>query len=61
MINVFVLQNGRLSQIPIESRDDLVNVTPVWVDLTEAFDRFLDAGNFSVYAGGHDWPPFVDR
>jgi len=39
MINVFVLQNGRLSQIPIESRDDLVNVTPVWVDLTDPSDE----------------------
>jgi magnesium transporter len=35
MINVFVLQNGRLNQVPIESREDLENVTPVWVDLTD--------------------------
>jgi magnesium transporter len=42
MINVFVLQNGRLSQIPIESRDDLVNVTPVWVDLTDPSDEERD-------------------
>jgi len=28
-----------LSQIPIESRDDLVNVTPVWVDLTDPSDE----------------------
>ena len=33
MINVFVLQNGRLNQVPINSRADLENVTPVWVDL----------------------------
>jgi magnesium transporter len=36
MINVFVLQNGRLNQVNIESRNDLENVAPVWVDLTEA-------------------------
>ena len=42
MINVFVLQNGRLSQIPIESRADLVNVTPVWVDLTDPSDEERD-------------------
>jgi len=35
MINVFVLQNGRLNQVPIESRADLEQVAPVWVDLTE--------------------------
>ena len=35
MINVFVLQNGRLNQVPIESRADLENVDPVWVDLTD--------------------------
>jgi magnesium transporter len=38
MINVFVLQNGRLSQINIESRSDLENAAPVWVDLTEPND-----------------------
>jgi magnesium transporter len=42
MINVFVLQNGRLSQIPIESREDLVSVTPVWVDLTDPGDEERD-------------------
>jgi len=42
MINVFVLQNGRLSQIPIESRADLVSVTPVWVDLTDPSDEERD-------------------
>ncbi|MFC5461230.1 magnesium/cobalt transporter CorA [Massilia niabensis] len=35
MINVFVLQNGRLNQVPIASRADLENATPVWVDLTD--------------------------
>ena len=35
MINVFVLQNGRLNQVPIDSREDLEQVSPVWVDLTD--------------------------
>lgn len=35
MINAFVLQNGRLGQINIDSRADLERITPVWVDLTE--------------------------
>jgi len=35
MINVFVLQNGRLNQATIASREDLENVAPVWVDLTD--------------------------
>jgi magnesium transporter len=35
MINVFVLQNGRLNQVPIETRADLERVAPVWVDLTD--------------------------
>lgn len=35
MINVFVLQNGRLFQVPIDSREDLENVAPVWVDMTD--------------------------
>ena len=30
MINVFVLQNGRLNQVPIDSKSDLENVAPVW-------------------------------
>jgi magnesium transporter len=38
MINVFVLQNGRLNQVNIESRADLENVAPVWVDLTDPND-----------------------
>jgi magnesium transporter len=38
MINVFVLQNGRLNQVPIDSREDLENVEPVWVDLTDPTD-----------------------
>ncbi|MEC4719249.1 magnesium/cobalt transporter CorA [Noviherbaspirillum sp. CPCC 100848] len=39
MINVFVLQNGRLNQVNIESRNDLVNAAPVWVDLTDPNDE----------------------
>jgi magnesium transporter len=35
MINVFVLQNGRLNQVPIDTRADLEQVEPVWVDLTD--------------------------
>ena len=38
MINVFVLQNGRLNQVPIASRTDLENAAPVWVDLTDPDD-----------------------
>jgi magnesium transporter len=38
MINVFVLQNGRLNQVPIATREDLENVAPVWVDLTDPTD-----------------------
>ncbi|WDZ96530.1 magnesium/cobalt transporter CorA [Herbaspirillum sp. WKF16] len=39
MINVFVLQNGRLNQVNIDSRADLEQATPVWVDLTEPNDE----------------------
>ena len=35
MINVFVLQNGRLNQVNIETRSDLEKVAPIWVDLTD--------------------------
>ncbi|MRW92750.1 magnesium/cobalt transporter CorA [Duganella sp. FT80W] len=38
MINVFVLQNGRLNQVPIDTRGDLEKVEPVWVDLTDPTD-----------------------
>ena len=38
MINVFVLQNGRLNQVNIDSRSDLENSQPVWVDLTDPND-----------------------
>ncbi|HQR03835.1 MAG: magnesium/cobalt transporter CorA [Proteobacteria bacterium] len=33
MLNAFELHNGRLRQIPVESRDDLANLRPIWVDL----------------------------
>ena len=39
MINVFVLQNGRLNQVPIASRADLENVEAVWVDLNDPTDE----------------------
>jgi len=39
MINVFVLQNGRLNQVPIASREDLESVAPIWVDLTDPTDH----------------------
>jgi magnesium transporter len=42
MINVFVLQNGRLNQVNIESRVDLESVAPVWVDLTDPNDEERD-------------------
>jgi magnesium transporter len=35
MINVFVLQNGRLNQVHIDTRAELENIAPVWVDLTD--------------------------
>jgi magnesium transporter len=38
MINVFIIQNGRLNQVNIESRIDLERVAPVWVDLTDPND-----------------------
>src|SRR4051794_15862468 len=42
MINVFVLQNGRLNQVNIETRSDLENAAPVWVDLTDPNDEERD-------------------
>jgi magnesium transporter len=38
MINAFILQNGRLNQVYIESRHDLERIAPVWVDLTDPDD-----------------------
>ena len=42
MINVFVLQNGRLSQANIETREDLEKTLPIWVDLTDPSDEERD-------------------
>ena len=33
MVNAFELQNGRLRQIQIDSKEDLAATTPIWVDL----------------------------
>ena len=33
MLNAFELHNGRLRQIPVESRDELAATKPIWVDL----------------------------
>ncbi len=41
MINVFTLENGRLNQVNIENREDLKNVSPIWVDLTDpSYEEF---------------------
>ena len=42
MINVFVLQNGRRSQVNIDTREDLERATPIWVDLTDPSDEERD-------------------
>ena len=42
MINVFVLQGGRLSQVNIETRTDLERAAPIWVDLTDPTDEERD-------------------
>jgi magnesium transporter len=40
MINAFILQNGRLNQVYIGNRADLVNIiAPVWIDLTDTNDE----------------------
>ncbi|MGZ5202706.1 MAG: magnesium transporter CorA, partial [Telluria sp.] len=56
MINVFVLQNGRLNQAPIASREDLENIEPVWVDLTDPTDeeRLWVRTIFGVLLPGED-------
>lgn len=41
-IRVFDLHEGRLRQIPIESRKDLANVKPIWIDLVLPKDEQLD-------------------
>ncbi|KFI06283.1 magnesium/cobalt transporter CorA [Massilia sp. BSC265] len=56
MINVFVLQNGRLNQVSVDSREDLENVTPVWVDLNEPTEeeRILVKTTYGVTLPGED-------
>jgi magnesium transporter len=33
MLNAFELRDGRLSQVQVDSREDLANIKPIWVDL----------------------------
>jgi magnesium transporter len=40
-IRVFDLHEGRLRQIPIETRDDLAQTRPIWVDLVSPEDEQL--------------------
>jgi len=56
MINVFVLHNGRLSQIHIESREDLENTLPIWVDLTDPNEEEREwvKGIYGVTLPGED-------
>jgi len=56
MINVFVLQNGRLNQATIASRHDLENVVPVWVDLTDPSEeeRTWVKAKYGVILPGED-------
>jgi magnesium transporter len=41
MIRVFDLHEGRLRQIPIEDREDLARVKPIWIDLVMPEDEQL--------------------
>jgi magnesium transporter len=41
MIRVFDLHEGRLRQIPIETREDLIRVKPIWIDLVRPEDEQL--------------------
>jgi len=56
MINVFVLQNGRLNQVTIESREELESVAPVWVDLTDPSEeeRIWVKAKYNVILPGED-------
>jgi magnesium transporter len=56
MINVFALHNGRLSQIHIESREDLINTLPIWVDLTDPNEEEREwvKGIYGVTLPGED-------
>jgi magnesium transporter len=42
MIRVFDLHEGRLRQVPIESREDLDGIEPIWIDLVMPEDEQLD-------------------
>ena len=33
MLNAFELRNGRLAQVQVDTREDLANIKPIWVDL----------------------------
>ena len=41
MIRVFDLYEGRLRQVPVESKEDLVSIRPIWVDLVMPDDEQL--------------------
>ncbi len=41
MIRVFALFEGRLQQIPIETKEDLAQVNPIWIDLVMPDDEQL--------------------
>ena len=41
MIRVFDLHDGRLRQIPIETKEDLAQVKPIWIDLVRPEDEQL--------------------
>lgn len=42
MIRVFDLHEGRLRQIPIETREDLANAKPIWIDLVAPEEEQLE-------------------
>ena len=42
MIRVFDLHEGRLRQVPIETKEDLARVKPIWIDLVRPEDEQLD-------------------
>ena len=56
MINAFILQNGRLNQVYIGNRADLLNIEPVWIDLTDTNDeeRAWIKGRYEVTLPGED-------
>ena len=39
MLNAFELHNGRLRQIPVESRDELAALKPIWIDLVAPTEK----------------------